>query len=103
MPLGIAEFDPDVPALDITEVMQSLEEGLQRVGAGGSVARQDANSNRPGRLLRLGGKRCGKNCPDGDQEVPALNAVHVSLLQQVAGVYAGSATVDRATSNGRYR
>ena len=37
--LGISVFDHDVAALDVTEVTQSLEEGVAQVGASGQVGR----------------------------------------------------------------
>jgi hypothetical protein len=57
LPLGISVFDHDVTALDVTEVTQSLEEGLVYVGASGHVGRQVAYSSDLGRLLGLGGER----------------------------------------------
>ncbi len=60
LPLGISVFDHDVPALDVTEVTQSLTEGLWQVGSSGQVARQVAYSRDLGRLLGLGGERRGE-------------------------------------------
>src|SRR5713226_4618101 len=57
LPLGISVFNHDVAALDVTEVTQSLEEGLWQVAISGQVARQVAYSSGLGRLLRLGGER----------------------------------------------
>ena len=57
LPLGISVFDHDVAALDVTEVTQSLEEGLLQVGTSGQVGRQVAYSSDLGRLLGLGGER----------------------------------------------
>ena len=51
LPLGISVFDHDVAALDVTEVTQSLTEGLLQVGTSGQVARQVAYSSDLGRLL----------------------------------------------------
>ena len=76
LPLGISVFDHDVAALDVTEVTQSLEEGLAQVGGSGQVGRQVAYSSDLGRLLGLGGERRRKKCPGGDQEVPAMDAIH---------------------------
>src|SRR5207249_1293428 len=76
LPLGISVFDHDVAALDVTEVTQSLEEGLLQVGASGQVARQVAYSSNLGCLLRLDGEWCGKKCPDGNQELPARHTSH---------------------------
>ena len=59
LPLGISVFDHDVAALDITEVTQSLTEGLGQMGTAGQLARQVAYSSDLGRLLRLGGQRHG--------------------------------------------
>jgi hypothetical protein len=55
--LGISIFNHDVAALDVTEVAQSLTEGLGQVGASGLVGRQVAYSSDLGRLLGLGGER----------------------------------------------
>ena len=60
LPLGISVFDHDVAALDVTEVTQSLTEGLVQVGVSGQVGRQVAYSSDLGRLLRLGGERRGE-------------------------------------------
>ena len=58
LPLGRSVFDHEVAALDVTEVTQSLEEGLSQVGIRGQVDRQEAYSSDLGRLLGLGGERC---------------------------------------------
>jgi hypothetical protein len=83
--------------------MQSLTETLCHVRTTGQIDRQIANSRDLGRLLGVGYERCRKNCPDGEQEVPALNAIHAfpSLERR------GKSTLDRllrsiATSNDRY-
>ena len=60
LPLGISVFDHEVAALDVTEITQSLEEGLSQVGDSGRVAPQEAYSRDLGRLLRLGGERRGE-------------------------------------------
>ena len=39
LPLGISVLDHDVAALDVTEVTQSLKEGVAQVGASGQVGR----------------------------------------------------------------
>jgi hypothetical protein len=56
LPLGISVFDHDVAALDVTEVTQSLEEGLSQVEGSGPVEPQVAYSRDLGRLLGLGGE-----------------------------------------------
>ncbi len=56
-PLGIAVFDHDVATLDVTELTQSLTEGLSQVGIRGQVGRQEAYSSDLGRLLGVGGER----------------------------------------------
>src|SRR6266567_3267575 len=43
--LGISVFNHDIAALDVTEVTQSLEEGLSQVGGSGQVGRQVAYSS----------------------------------------------------------
>jgi hypothetical protein len=60
LPLGISVFNHDVATLDVTEVTQSLAEGLPQVGASGHVERQEAYSSDLGRLLGLGGERRGE-------------------------------------------
>src|SRR5215470_20180191 len=55
LPLGIAVFNREVAALDVTEVTQSLEEGLKHVGGSGHIEGQEAYSSDLGRLLGLGG------------------------------------------------
>src|SRR5262245_59628203 len=57
LPLGIAVFNHEVAALDVTEVTQSLEEGLNHVGGSGHVEGQEAYSSDLGRLLGLGSER----------------------------------------------
>ena len=76
LPLGISVFDHDVATLDVTEVTQSLKEGLAQVGVSGQVVRQVAYSSDLGRLLGLGGERRGKKRTGRDQEFPALDSVH---------------------------
>src|SRR4029450_9058463 len=63
LPLGISVFDHDVAALDVTEVTQSLKEGLSQVGKSGQVARQEAYASDLDRLLRLDGERRGEEAP----------------------------------------
>jgi len=46
----------------------------------------------PFRLFGVGGERCGKKCPGGDQEVPALDAVQAPPSP---GKTAGKSTLDR--------
>jgi hypothetical protein len=61
LPLGKSVFDHEVATLDVTEVTQSLEEGLVLVGGNGrAVRRQVAYSSDLGRLLRPGGERRGE-------------------------------------------
>jgi hypothetical protein len=59
LPLGIAVFNHDVAALDVTEVTQSLKEGVSQVGVTRHVNRQVAYSSDLGRLLGLGSERRG--------------------------------------------
>ena len=69
LPLGISVFDHDVAALDVTEVTQSLEEGLLQVGISGQVGRQVAYSSDLGRLLGLGRNRAEEPTEEkGDAE-----------------------------------
>jgi hypothetical protein len=61
LPLGIPVFDQEVAAFDVTEVTQSLMEGLAHVEVSGcQVERQVAYSSDLGRLLGLGGERRGE-------------------------------------------
>ena len=57
LPLGISVFDHDVAALDVTEVTQSLTEGLWEVGTIRQATRQEAYSSNLRRLLALGAER----------------------------------------------
>src|SRR6185295_5631688 len=58
LPLGRSVFDHDVAALDVAEVVQSLEEGPSQVGVSVRDERQEAYSRGLGRhLLRLGSER----------------------------------------------
>jgi len=54
LPLGISVFNDDVATLDVTEVTQSLTEGLSLVGIKGQVGHQVAYSSDLGRLLGVG-------------------------------------------------
>jgi hypothetical protein len=58
LPLGISVFNHDVAALDVTEVTQSLTEGLCPVGS--NVDCQVAYPSDLSRLLPLSGERRGK-------------------------------------------
>ena len=49
---------------------------IVQMGVSRSVERQVAYSNDLGWLLGLGGERRGKKRPGGDQEVPAMDAIH---------------------------
>src|SRR5882724_3069052 len=60
LPFGGSVFDHEVTALDVTEVTQSLKEGLSLLRVSGQVSRQVAYSSDLGRLLRLGGERRGE-------------------------------------------
>jgi hypothetical protein len=62
LPLGISVFNHDVAALDVTEVTQSLTEGLVQVG-GSQVGVQVAYSRDLGRLLGLGRNATGLSPP----------------------------------------
>jgi hypothetical protein len=67
--LGISVFDHEVAALDVTEVTQSLTEGLVRVGPIGQVGRHVAYSSDLARLLGLGGER-RKSEADSEPDQP---------------------------------
>jgi hypothetical protein len=69
LPLGISVFDHDVATLDVTEVTQSLTEGLAQVGASGQVGRQVAYASGLGPCWDLGVERRRKKCPGRNQEV----------------------------------
>ena len=77
LPLGISVFNHEVAALDVTEVTQSLEEGLLQVGISGQVGRQVADSSDLGRLLRLGGERRGEEAASQSRQERA--PVHHSI------------------------
>jgi hypothetical protein len=69
LPLGISVFDHEVATLDVTEVTQSLEEGLAQVGGSGPVEPQVAYSSDLGRLLGLGRNRAEEPTEEkGDAE-----------------------------------
>ena len=57
-----------------------MEEGLAQVGGSGQVGRQIAYASDLGRLLGIGGERCGKKRTGRDQEYPALDSVHAPPL-----------------------
>jgi hypothetical protein len=68
LPLGISVFDHDVATLDVTEVPQSLTEGLGHVRGSSQVDhRQEAYSRDLGRLLRFGGERRGEASSFGSE------------------------------------
>jgi hypothetical protein len=73
LPLGIAEFDHEVAALDVTEVTQSLTEGLARPGTKGQVLPQPAYSSDLGRLLGVRGDRPpdGRAAEEADEHSPS--------------------------------
>jgi hypothetical protein len=77
LPLGISVFNHDVATLDVTEVTQSLTEGLVRVGASGPVVRHVAYSSDLGRLLRLDGERRGEETEGdaGDEYSPVHHSI----------------------------
>src|SRR5262245_7422979 len=57
LPLGISVFNYEVAILDVTEVTQSLTEGLARLGISGQVLPQPAYSSDLVRLLGVRGDR----------------------------------------------
>ena len=66
---GISVFNDDVATLDVTEVTQSLTEGLAQVGARSQVGRQVAYSSGRGGLLGAGGPRAEESTEEkGDAE-----------------------------------
>ncbi|HEY3244506.1 MAG TPA: hypothetical protein VGM03_14265 [Phycisphaerae bacterium] len=74
LPLCIPVFDHDIAALDVTEVTQSLTEGLEQVGVRGQVDRQEAYPSDLGRLLGLGGERSAQETPRHDaHECPPIH------------------------------
>src|SRR5262245_1015809 len=76
LPLGIAVFNHDVAALDVTEVTQSLTEGLWQVRGSGPVEQQVTYASNLGRLLSLGHERRGEETA-GQREKSA--PVHYSI------------------------
>jgi hypothetical protein len=70
LPLGGSEFDDDRLALDVTEVTQSLTEGLRQLRARGQVGRHIAYARDLGQLLgratmRTGEKATGQRAEEG--------------------------------------
>ena len=57
LPLGISVFNNEVATLDVTEVTQSLTDGLAVLGIRGQVLPQPAYSSDLGRLLGVRGDR----------------------------------------------
>ena len=85
LPLGISVFDHDVATFDVTEVPQSLTEGLGRVGGSGQVDhRQEADSRDRGRLLRLHGERRGQEADSRHDERPAVNSADGHAISLIA-------------------
>src|SRR5262249_18891066 len=82
LPLDIAVFDHDVAALDVTEVTQSLTEGLCQLRASGPVERQVAYSRDLGRLLGLCSERRDEGTSQRGQQEAA--AVHAGTLGRAA-------------------
>ena len=86
LPLGISVFDHDVAALDVTEVTQSLEEGLAQVGTSGQVARQVAYSSDLGRLLGVRGDRPpNRRAAEKRNELPPLHSITSSARESSIG------------------
>src|SRR5207247_5331431 len=77
LPLGISDFDHDVAALDVTEVTQSLTEGLVQVASRGQVDRQEAYSRDLDRLL--GGERRGEEAEHEDDRERRACDHHAAL------------------------
>jgi hypothetical protein len=77
LPLGKSVLDYEVATLDVTEVAQSLEEGLSQAGGRGRIGRQVAYSRDPVCLLGPGGERCGDGTGQRGQQEAA--AVHYSI------------------------
>jgi len=78
--LGRAVFDDDVLTLDPAKLPQRPQECVKDAldglaGRGAQIT--DAEDFRG--LLRLGGKRCGKKCRSGIQEVPAVHSMHALI------------------------
>ena len=80
LPLSISLFNHDVAALDVTEITQSLTEGLGQVGASGQVGRQEAYSNDLGRLLGFGSERYGEEAASqsADEHSPGDHWISLS-------------------------
>ena len=73
--LGIAVFDHDVTALDVTEVTQSLTESFERALVG-KIARKVAYSGNLGRLLGVRGER-PRHSRSSDHQSHKITAPHV--------------------------
>jgi hypothetical protein len=74
LPLVISAFDHDVAALDVSEVTQSVEEGIS-LGVRGRVASQGAYSSDLGRGLRLSGARHREQAEGAEEDA----SVHYSI------------------------
>src|SRR5262245_58720323 len=74
LPLGISVFNYEVATLDVTEVTQSLMEGLARLGIRGQVLPQPAYSSDLGRLLGVRGDRPRGSATKKPDELPPLHS-----------------------------
>ena len=87
-------FDDGGATLDVAQFLQPLAQDLRakvRRASAGASRKKETDSRHAGCLLCIGGERCSKKCPDADQEVPALNAVHaLPSLERC-----GKSTLDR--------
>src|SRR5262249_35932602 len=72
-PIRIAIFDHDCTALDVSEVTQSLPEGLVRGGIGSHAHRQVTDSSDPVRRLGQGRERSGEEKDSGREEGSPLH------------------------------
>jgi hypothetical protein len=71
--VGESCFDDDVLTVNPAEFGHCLAKGNEHVPAGDrAVEHQISDPGQFRRLLGLRGERCGKKCPDGYQEIPAL-------------------------------
>src|SRR5262245_14956898 len=103
LPLGVSHFNHDVAAFDVTEVTQSLTEGLWQVGTSGQVANQVAYPGDLDRLLGLGGERHREDAPThkGDERSPVYHrTISSALVKRLCGIVRPSAlAVLRLTTN----
>src|SRR5262249_34064204 len=105
LPLSISVFNYEVATLDVTELTQSLTEGLARLGIRSQVDAQPSYSSDLGRLLGVRGdrppnrraaKKCNKLSPPHvtprSTRMPDYQMLHASTKAIAASRSAGAAS-----------